>query len=455
MRIVMLGCGSIGQGVLPLLFRIFRLDPAQLTIITADARGAAVAAHYGVRFLIDPVTPENHQALLARHLGAGDLLLNLSVDVSSLALIAWCKAQGVLYLDTCIEPWSGGYNGNAIETSNAWLRQQALALHQPGAPTAVIAHGMNPGVISHLLKEALLILAHSRGIAHAADQPMHALAERLGVRVVHLSECDTQDDGLPLAQGQFASTWSALGFYHEVYVQRAEIGWGLHEPAAPPGAQKLACGQAPILALGGNGASPMLETWTPSLGVQQGQLVTHHEVMSIADLLGSATHRPTVCYVYNACPKARLSLERTRRGEPVREYRVLAGAALQGLDEVGVLLFHDNGALWHGATLTADEARRLAPYNSATSLQVAAGVTGALAWMLEHPRMGVVEAESMDGAEVLAIARPYLGAVATFEIAWRPGANLEFGEFLVHGNKTGYRAAPESVEPESMGETVA
>ncbi len=42
-------------------------------------------------------------------LGAGDFLLNVSVDVSSIALIKLCHRQGALYLDTCIEPWPGGY----------------------------------------------------------------------------------------------------------------------------------------------------------------------------------------------------------------------------------------------------------------------------------------------------------------------------------------------------------
>ena len=40
---------------------------------------------------------------------SGDFLLNLSVDVSSVALIEFCQARGVMYLDTCIEPWAGGY----------------------------------------------------------------------------------------------------------------------------------------------------------------------------------------------------------------------------------------------------------------------------------------------------------------------------------------------------------
>ena len=64
-------------------------------------------------------------------LGAGDFLLNLSVDVSSVALIALCQEIGTLYLDTCIEPWPGGYTDPSLtpsQRSNYALRESALAL---------------------------------------------------------------------------------------------------------------------------------------------------------------------------------------------------------------------------------------------------------------------------------------------------------------------------------------
>jgi len=41
--------------------------------------------------------------------GRGDFVLNVSVDVSSIALIKHCWEKGAMYLDTCIEPWPGGY----------------------------------------------------------------------------------------------------------------------------------------------------------------------------------------------------------------------------------------------------------------------------------------------------------------------------------------------------------
>ena len=38
-RMVMIGFGSIGQGVLPLIFRHIDIKPEQITIISAEDRG--------------------------------------------------------------------------------------------------------------------------------------------------------------------------------------------------------------------------------------------------------------------------------------------------------------------------------------------------------------------------------------------------------------------------------
>ncbi len=113
-RIVMVGFGSIGQGTLPLLLRHIDLKPEQIAIITGDENGRKVAAEYGVAFHDTPLTPANYRALLEPHLGRGDFLVNCSNDVSSVALIALCQERGALYIDTCIEPWAGGYTDTSL-----------------------------------------------------------------------------------------------------------------------------------------------------------------------------------------------------------------------------------------------------------------------------------------------------------------------------------------------------
>jgi homospermidine synthase len=106
-RLIFVGFGSIGQGVLPLILRHVGIQPDQITIVTAEEAGEKIAAEYGVRFVKHPLTRENHKNVLDPIVGRGDFLLNLSVDVSSVALIQLCWEKGALYLDTCIEPWAG------------------------------------------------------------------------------------------------------------------------------------------------------------------------------------------------------------------------------------------------------------------------------------------------------------------------------------------------------------
>ncbi|MGB5950575.1 MAG: saccharopine dehydrogenase NADP-binding domain-containing protein, partial [Parvibaculum sp.] len=130
-RIVMVGFGSIGQGTLPLILRHVDIAPSRITILTADASGRAEAEALGVRFMVNPLTRENYADILAPLVGEGDFLLNLSVEVSSLALVEFCHRRGALYLDTCIEPWPGRYTDTSIAPSlrsNYALREEALAL---------------------------------------------------------------------------------------------------------------------------------------------------------------------------------------------------------------------------------------------------------------------------------------------------------------------------------------
>src|SRR5215472_7575460 len=189
-RLVIIGFGSIGQGVLPLILRHIAVAPQNITIVTAEPRGKDVADQYGVKFVEMPLTRENYRATLDPLIGQGDFLLNVSVEVSSVALIELCRKKGALYLDTCIEPWAGGYTDPSLTPSlrsNYALRESALALRSTGdkTPTAVVTHGANPGFVSHLVKEALLNIAKDTSLAVATPKTRAewgALADRLGVK---------------------------------------------------------------------------------------------------------------------------------------------------------------------------------------------------------------------------------------------------------------------------------
>ncbi len=190
-RLVMVGFGSIGQGVLPLILRHIALPPERITIVTAEDLGQQEAADYGVKFIINPLTQENYRQVLEPLLGKGDFLLNLSVDVSSIALVKLAHEKGALYLDTCIEPWPGGYTDPNVppsQRSNYALREQMLAVRdaQKGGPTAVITHGANPGLVSHFVKQALLNIAADTSVDAGNPKTREewaALAAKLAVKV--------------------------------------------------------------------------------------------------------------------------------------------------------------------------------------------------------------------------------------------------------------------------------
>jgi homospermidine synthase len=133
-------------------------------------------------------------------------------------------------------------------------------------------------------------------------------------------------------------------------------------------------------------------------------------------------YRPTVYYAYRPAPKTCASLERWANDglQPPALKTVMVDSLVAGADELGVLLIRERGAYWFGSVLSLAEARRIAPHNSATTMQVVGGIVGALAWMLHHPAAGVVEAEDMDADCVMEAARPFLGQVFGIETR-RPG----------------------------------
>ena len=439
-RLVIVGFGSIGQGVLPLLLRHVEMRPDQIVIVTAELRGREVAREYGVRFVETALTPENYRTVLYPWLGKGDFLLNLSVDVSSVALIELCQEAGALYLDTCTEPWPGGYTDPSLSPSarsNYALRESALALRRrfPDGPTAVLTHGANPGLVSHFVKQALVDIARDADPSAPipADRSGWAeLAERLGVKVIHIAERDTQVADIPKQPGEFVNTWSIDGFFSEGS-QPAELGWGTHEKHFPADGRRHDFGSQAAIYLLRPGAATRVRSWTPLEGPYLGFLITHGESISIADYLtlregDRVRYRPTCHYAYHPCDDAVLSLHELagKNWHLQDRKRLMMDEIAKGIDELGVLLMGpQKGAYWYGSRLSIEEARRVAPHNNATSLQVTAAVLGGVVWALEHPRRGIVEPEELDFARILEIAGPYLGDVVGVWGDWTPLADRE------------------------------
>ena len=436
-KIIFIGFGSIAKGVLPLFLRHLPLTPDRIRIIAADPDNEEIASRYNIPYHQIRLTESNYRPVLEPLLEKGDFLVNLSVFVSSIALIELCREKEVLYIDTSIEPWEGGYTdtrASASARSNYALREAALEFGRknPGGPTAIVCQGANPGMVSGFLKQALLNVAKDNGIdaRPATREDWATLARQLNIRVIHVAERDTQNTSVRKKRNEFVNTWSIDGFIGEG-LQPAELGWGTHEKHWPKDAGTHSFGCQAAIYLNQPGAATQVRSWTPMEGPYHGFLITHSESISIADYLtvrenGEVVYRPTVHYAYHPSDDAVLSVHelagKNWQEQPVK--RLMRDEIEEGVDELGVLLMgNPKGVYWYGSHLGIDEARKSAPYNNATSLQVAAGVLAGVIWAIRNPGLGVIEPDDIDHETMLEIARPYLGEVIGSYGEWTPLEN--------------------------------
>ncbi len=431
-HIAILGFGSIGSGLIPLL--LTRFSAEQISIISSDDRNKHVADDNGISHKVIEITKENYQEILSGWLKPGDFLVNLSVNVSSRALIEWCRLNDCLYIDTCIEPWEGFYTDPTIppqQRSNYALRQEMLDLrkewrerNEPSGPTAIIAHGANPGLVNHFVKRALVNIASSLG---PRPEPQTrdewcSLAQTLGLKVIHIAERDTQTPATPKEPGEFVNTWSIDGFVSEG-LQPSELGWGSHEKQLPHDGKHYEWGCKSAIWLTRPGCVTKVRSWTPLEGPYHGWIITHNESIGIADYFTDNNgYRPTVHYAYHPCDSAVLSMHELagKNYEQQDRQRLIVDEVVSGIDELGVLLMGDFGTYWYGSVLDVDTARKLAPHNNATSLQVVAPVLAGIVWAMENSRAGLIEADELPHETIMEITDLYMGKMVGEWSNWTP-----------------------------------
>lgn len=437
-HLVVVGCGAVAQCMLPMLLRHTDITPERITIITADEMGEALAGELGIEFIIDPLTPKNYARILKKHLSKGDFLLNLSVDVSYVDLIELCQKLGVPYLDTSAEFWPGFFDDTSlplIERTNYAYDDafRNLQTTYRGGTTAIVNHGANPGLVSHFIKAALLDIARDVGNgATSLGIPKNRegwakLMHHVGVRVVQISERDTQNSGVYKQLGEFVNTWSIDGFLSEL-VQPAEFGWGSHEKEQPTDGHIHQNGTKGIMYLERPGGLTLVRTWTPREGPLHGFLMTHEESMTTTNYYtvienGEVVFRPTAMYAYHPCDDGVLSVREYawNNWKQPRKKRLMMKDIEKGSDELGVLLMgHKKRSYWFGSDLSIAQVREVDANQNATCMQVAAGALAGVIWALENPQRGIVEPEDLNFQRILDIATPYLGTVHGKYTSWTP-----------------------------------
>jgi homospermidine synthase len=444
-KVLILGAGSVSQSVLPLLIEHL-VDAKQITIMDQRDNRSRVqgALNQGATYVQDQITRGNLDAQLSKYLKAGDFLLDLAWNIDANTILQWCHDHGVLYLNTSIEEWDpyeGGSNKHPLERTLYYrhmrMRDMKSRWTKTGA-TAIVEHGANPGLVSHLVKKSLVDIA-TRALKEGkvssdvetalVNENYQSLAHALNVKVIHISERDTQVTNKPKQWGEFVNTWSVEGFYEEG-VAPAELGWGTHEKSLPINAYEHPSGPKNQIAIAQPGATTWVRSWVPNFEIQ-GMVIRHGEAFTISDHLtvwddGKAIYRPTVHYAYCPSNEAIVSMKELEmlNWELHKNQRIMNDEITAGDDRLGVLLMgHPYKSWWTGSLLNIEDSRKLIPGQSATTVQVSSAVYAAVAWAMKNPNSGLLVPDELPWREVLGYAEKYWGGIHSEAADWDPLVN--------------------------------
>ncbi len=450
-RLLVIGCGSVSQCAIPLILKLIEMPSNKITIMDfVDNRSRVQdALKQGVQYVFDRVTQQNYEELLSKYVGAGDMIIDLAWNIETRAILEWCRDSKIFYANTSVEEWDPYKDEQrndptkyTLYTRHMELRRMISRWGNNEGTTAIVDHGANPGLVSHFTKHALVEISEKilktkpqdprKEALEAALRNQHfaKMAQLAGVKVIHISERDTQITDKPKQVNEFVNTWSIEGFFEEG-VAPAELGWGTHERLIPEAAFFHKEGPRNQICLNTIGMKTWVRSWVPC-GEITGMVIRHGEAFSISDRLtvweeGQAVYRPTVHYAYCPTDVAINSLHELemRQFHLQEKQRIMNDEIIDGADELGILLMgHDFTSWWCGSLLDIHTARKLVPHQQATTLQVAISVVAAATWMIENPRRGVCLPDDIDHKFILDIALPYIRPFYSEAVDWTPLKNL-------------------------------
>ena len=451
-KILVIGCGGVSQCLLPMLIKHLDMPCENITIMDmVDNRHRIEdVLKSGIHYVIDKITQDNMAQKLSEYIGNGDIIIDLAWNIDCCEILTWCHENIVRYINTSIELWNPYEDAETTNPIDRTLYVRHMKIREmisnwknnKGA-TAVLEHGANPGLVSHFTKDALETMAievvnnkppdaRTIEIEKALSlKQFNKLSQLLDVKVIHISERDTQITNKPKKVNEFVNTWSVEGFYEEG-IAPAELGWGTHERTLPINAHVHNYGPCNQICIAQMGIKTKVRSCIPS-GEIVGMVIRHGEAFTISDYLTvwdgyKPVYRPTVHYAYCPSDSAILSLHELemRQFKIQDSIRILEDDIISGDDELGVLLMgHDFESWWTGSKLNINETRQLVPNQNATTLQVAASVLGALFWMIDNPNEGINVPDDLPHKEILKVAKPYLGEYISKPIDWNPLMNRQ------------------------------
>ena len=425
-KIYMIGYGSVGRPLLYMLLKILKIQPENITVIDKMDKINEIYEFMklGVKFIKVHITKDNYLQLL-KDISKNDLIIDCGYDLSTNDLIELCQNKGCNFINSCIDDWDDVHCGDEVINNTLYMRNNRLMnlnnSYKNKNFNAIISMGCNPGNVSLWVKIGLEQINKKYGFKYNN----HAeLSKNLGIKVIHISEKDTQLSKKIKKQNEYQNTWSSDGeaYYNEA-IGPLEISWGTHEKTIP---QNTIYNDKNFIIVDRLCCDTYAQSVVPIYGRFKGNIISHDESNTIGKTLeickdGKIIYKPSVYYVYQPCNSAKLSLDELRDREYVHQenYRLLTHEIKSGRDILGLTYYLENGEVyWIGSALSIEEAREIYEnkfddWINATNVQVVAGYLGGILHIIdlikENKNMGIIVPDDLPHEKIMLLTKPFLG----------------------------------------------
>ncbi len=305
-RILMVGFGSVAQCTLPVLLKHIDVPAARISR-SSISKIRRRCSHRGWPRACGSsamrIAPENLGRVLKKYLSEGDVLIDLAWNIDCCEIVAVVPRSGRVVSEH-VGRSLGPVRPRPVFPSDA--ADALLAAHARAADEVPLDRAGSDGHFGARSQSRLdLALHQARPARHRRARAgrqesrrrrrprncgnssptarFNQLAMKLGVKVIHCSERDTQITNQPKQVDEFVNTWSIEGFREEG-TTTAEMGWGTHEKELPPHAFEHDDGPRNQICLAQMGMNTWVRSWVPNYTIR-GMVVRHGEAFTISDKL--------------------------------------------------------------------------------------------------------------------------------------------------------------------------
>ena len=439
-RILIIGCGSIGTALIPLLIKFIVMAPSNIIVCDKNANRFAKIFQFislGVKIKHIKITKDNISSLIINELGFGqdDIIIDASYEINTEYMFSLCESAGISYINSSVEIWEKEPEMKDVDyTFYNRFKNMENKNRQNSKKTNnfIVSLGCNPGNVNIWSLYALDKINKKKN--KFVYTSYAELAKLMGLKTIHISEKDTQIINKPKRENEYVNSWASdsISWYDEAF-GFLEISWGTHETKLPDNVKQNLSNEYQII-IDNVGCETFAYTYAPVSKNIIGMLIRHEEsyticrALTLKDSTNKITYKPSVYYVYkpndSAVASTMEAIANNNKAQPT--CRLMTDDIVEGRDEVGVTLFFEDGDIyWLGSILDIKEARLLYDNQydniiNATVLQVVAGYIGGIFHLIEsieqNKYQGLIFPEDLPVEKFINRIKPMLGPFGLIEV---------------------------------------